>query len=1000
MQAFAAKTKTKGGQGTAKKTLSRQSKAVRSILAAGVQPKLKIGAVNDPAELEADRVADQIMRMPAPAAMGMPFAPPSGTGNNAGTNTGANTVPSILRRKCTDCEDDETVRRKEVSPEPITPVHRPPEIRMKGNTGSSGGGTASPETSRAINSLGSGVPMAKSERAFFEPRFGQDLSGIRIHTGSTADTASRAINARAFSLGNNIAFASSEYRPGSHAGRTLMAHEITHSLQEGNRIRRDVTGEPILKEGGGGWVYLQHSSGTITIVDAPKKSAIGVNLPIGNKFNEAITGEIGDYPGTYFYSQSTEFGKQWIKLNSIENLNQAEVNEVKTFFGIQKSDNVLEISEETKNTLTSNSINNEVPNLTLMNCIPGTQNCHESSPTLPFEDFFSLQNYENMWEKERKSVLDLLEDGDWDTDSEAAKLNLNTMSYFSLKERLNLISFIAGGYLVGDGDEETIIKLVQSTPKTDAKIFLVEMKETGLLKTLESVMHGAEYYNYHLQLRRVWLAGLTEEELNGLLEKQIDYKMFNRKIDKARADPLWRNHSNEWKGRMKMAIGYPWTYTWTDDPPLIDIFAAGLNTRYNFKTYVNKKTIEIQVYERGDTHLPAPISSSPPLSHYDPIFLDVQTTQGSELGASLSQNLLMPAISMNAVSNLQSSKTNSFMFDLATMALPGPSWFAVGSKAARYLLLLNRVAKGVQALNLVINHTGVRQRLMQSEQGAAFCDQLDKISLIISIIDIADFGVSSLKSLKSFKKSYDTFKDSPTFSKLDPEIKSGIESVGEEFSISQIKLIEDGLSLKTIGSATRQADGTYLGRDGGKYMLSHLKYRGEPVLRNINSGQLSIGSLNGRFIKVTQKEIKAANTSYWHKRQMRKSKNTDEAWVDAYGNISYYDPKTNKLVTRLSSFGLELDHLLPEEYIKSAKNWDSLPDAWRKEILDDGRNLMPMESSLNQSKGKTVQIDNNWRSWSHYNKRKNNVHPDFLDFLKTHQQEYKNYLENEYGLKW
>ena len=44
-----------------------------------------------------------------------------------------------------------------------------------------------------------------TERAFFEPRFGQDLSGVRIHTGGTADTAARAINARAFSLGNSIA---------------------------------------------------------------------------------------------------------------------------------------------------------------------------------------------------------------------------------------------------------------------------------------------------------------------------------------------------------------------------------------------------------------------------------------------------------------------------------------------------------------------------------------------------------------------------------------------------------------------------------------------------------------------------------------------------------------------------------------------------------------------------------------------------------------------------
>lgn len=184
---------------------------VRHILRARPQPKLKIGPVNDTAEIEADRVADQVMRMPDRASADI---------------TPSNPVGGILRRKCSDCED-ETIQRKEV-----------PEIRMKGNAGVSGGGTASPAASRAINSLGAGTLLPASERSFFEPRFGRDLSNIRLHTGGTADTASKAINARAFSLGNNIAFANGEYSPGTHSGRTLMAHEITHALQANGTIRR------------------------------------------------------------------------------------------------------------------------------------------------------------------------------------------------------------------------------------------------------------------------------------------------------------------------------------------------------------------------------------------------------------------------------------------------------------------------------------------------------------------------------------------------------------------------------------------------------------------------------------------------------------------------------------------------------------------------------------------------------------------------------------------
>ena len=187
---------------------------MNNILRAGVQPKLKIGAVNDPAEVEADRVADQVMRMPTPA--------------NDSTAISTQAKSSDVNRKCTDCGDEEKVRRKEM-----------PDIRMK-ETGGTGGHTASAEASSAINSLGSGSPLPASERAFFEPRFGQDLSHIRVHTGGTADAASQSINARAFSLGNNIAFANGEFQPGTHTGRSLMAHEITHTLQGGQGVNRVV----------------------------------------------------------------------------------------------------------------------------------------------------------------------------------------------------------------------------------------------------------------------------------------------------------------------------------------------------------------------------------------------------------------------------------------------------------------------------------------------------------------------------------------------------------------------------------------------------------------------------------------------------------------------------------------------------------------------------------------------------------------------------------------
>ncbi len=76
--------------------------------------------------------------------------------------------------------------------------------------------------------------MSKSDRAFFEPRFDYDFSQVRVHNGTQAADISRSINARAFTLGNNIAFGSGQYQPHSSEGKRLLGHELTHVVQQSN----------------------------------------------------------------------------------------------------------------------------------------------------------------------------------------------------------------------------------------------------------------------------------------------------------------------------------------------------------------------------------------------------------------------------------------------------------------------------------------------------------------------------------------------------------------------------------------------------------------------------------------------------------------------------------------------------------------------------------------------------------------------------------------------
>ncbi|MFS8085619.1 MAG: DUF4157 domain-containing protein, partial [Acidobacteriota bacterium] len=157
---------------------------------------LKVSQPNDAAEVEADAIADRVMRMPAGAEAPNPM-------NHIDPTNG-------IHRKCDACEEEkETIQRKPL-----------PSIV--------GVSSQSPEHVRsAINS--SGRPLDLLTRNFFEPRLGYDLGGVRIHTDSSAGQSARRINARAYTIGNDIVLGGGEYDPETESGKNLLAHELAHT---------------------------------------------------------------------------------------------------------------------------------------------------------------------------------------------------------------------------------------------------------------------------------------------------------------------------------------------------------------------------------------------------------------------------------------------------------------------------------------------------------------------------------------------------------------------------------------------------------------------------------------------------------------------------------------------------------------------------------------------------------------------------------------------------
>ena len=82
----------------------------------------------------------------------------------------------------------------------------------------------------------SGSPLDSSTRSFFESRFGQDFSRVRVHTDARAQESARRVNALAYTVGRDVAFGAGQYAPASVEGRRLIAHELAHVVQQSSSV--------------------------------------------------------------------------------------------------------------------------------------------------------------------------------------------------------------------------------------------------------------------------------------------------------------------------------------------------------------------------------------------------------------------------------------------------------------------------------------------------------------------------------------------------------------------------------------------------------------------------------------------------------------------------------------------------------------------------------------------------------------------------------------------
>lgn len=260
-----------------------------SFFSPGIQAKLNVSQPDDPQEKEADAVADKVMRAEDPvAASAAPQeeevqrkeeeevqAKPEKEEEihrsviDAGSITlQRQAAPEekeqvqaksflTISRQATDTGDSSTAASGEE--EEGTAVHAKLIQRKKSITIYRSGrappaasmSQASAFESSLSSSRGGGSAMSSDTRGFMESRFGADFSGVRIHTGTQAENMSRSISAHAFTYGNDIYFNSGKYSPNSTEGRHLLAHELTHTIQQGASpaMQRSVAAKSIQLKG-------------------------------------------------------------------------------------------------------------------------------------------------------------------------------------------------------------------------------------------------------------------------------------------------------------------------------------------------------------------------------------------------------------------------------------------------------------------------------------------------------------------------------------------------------------------------------------------------------------------------------------------------------------------------------------------------------------------------------------------------------------------------------
>lgn len=219
----------RGTQALAAQVVARSSAPGNTTTSGVANGQLALSHPGDAHEREAESVADKVMRMAEATSPDL---------INSHSVRGATSTSLYLpkvQRICADCEEAISTRERTDQPGVAGAA-----THVQRSASAYGASQVSAPVAASIHDMqGGGAPLPDATRAFFEKRFGADFSQVRLHTNAQAADTAKSINAKAFTVGRDIAFSAGQYAPESREGQRLLAHELTHVVQqEGAQLLR------------------------------------------------------------------------------------------------------------------------------------------------------------------------------------------------------------------------------------------------------------------------------------------------------------------------------------------------------------------------------------------------------------------------------------------------------------------------------------------------------------------------------------------------------------------------------------------------------------------------------------------------------------------------------------------------------------------------------------------------------------------------------------------